>query len=667
MGWPRAAWTTAAAIALALLAAGSASGFQFKSCVSVSGAGPCASAGGNSSALASPSAVVVSPDGRFVYSAALAGDAISWFARDPGSGALSFQGCIRGPDATGPCAGLNHTRLLDGPRALAISPDGEHLYEAASVGDELATFKRNKDTGALGFAGCMSTNGGDGCLAIFNGVLDEPVALAMSPDGNELYVAGANQSSVGVFSRNHDTGLLAFFSCRGAAAECPDLPAAPNPNDQLTTPSALAVSPDGRFLYVAARNADGLAVFRTDQSLHALTYIGCVRATALPGCASIGNTNALDAPAGLAASPDGAHLYVAARDGNAVAAFARDQGSGLLNFVGCDGVTNVGPCTGIGNGNAVTAPAALAISPAGGRVYSAATTGDAIAGFSRDPAGSPLAFLGCVGADASGPCTSAGNTAALDSPVSLAVSPDGRNLYSAASAGAAIGVLGIAPPVCSPLGAATAFGAPLQLNLSCAEPDGDPVTYSVGAAGQGALTGFDPAGGTVVYTPNAGFSGTDGFQFGASDIDGGSSAGASIAVGPPPIAPPLTPPARITSPVLNRWAVGPRRTRILRLRVRLVPGNATVELRCSAPKRLGRRACPFKRKSATPKSDGATVDLRRLFGRRDRLRVGVRIEIRITAPGTIGKVVIYTMRRSKLPKSVGRCLPVGSTTPATSC
>jgi 6-phosphogluconolactonase (cycloisomerase 2 family) len=664
MGLPRAAWTTAAAIALALLAAGSASGFQFKSCVSAGGAGPCGGVGGNTSALDNPSAVVVSPDGRYVYSAALDGDAISVFARDQASGALSFQGCVRGPNDTGPCAALNHTRLLDGPSALAMSPDGEHIYEAASVGDELATFRRDKDTGALTFAGCMSTNGGDGCIAINNGVLDAPVALAMGPDGDELYVAGANQSSVGVFSRNHDTGLLAFFSCWGAAPECPDLPGAPNPNDQLATPSGLAVSPDGRFLYAAARNADGLAVFRTDQSLHALTYIGCIRATAIPGCTSIGNSNALDGPAALAASQDGVHLYVAAREGNAVAAFARDQAGGLLSFAGCDGVTNVGPCTGIGNGNAVTAPAALAIGPAGGRVYSAAATGDAIAGFARDPAGSPLSFLGCVGADASGPCTSAGSTAAFDSPVALAVSPDGRNLYSAASTGEAIGVLGIAPPACAPLGASTAFGAAVQLKLSCPEPDGDPVTYSVGAAGQGGLSGFDPAGGTVVYTPNAGFSGADGFQFGASDIDGGSTAGASIAVAAPPV---TTPPQRITSPIRNRWAAGPRRTRIIQLRARFVPGNATVEVRCSAPKRLGRRACPFKRKSARPKADGATVDLRLLFGRHDRLRVGVRVQIRITAPGAIGKVVTYTMRRSKLPKSVARCLPVGATKPATTC
>jgi 6-phosphogluconolactonase (cycloisomerase 2 family) len=326
MDLPRAAWMTAIALGLALLAAGSASAFQFKSCMSADGAGPCAGAGGNTSALNAPSSVVVSPDGRFVYSAALAGDAIAVFARDAASGSLSFQSCVRGPDATGPCTTLSHSRLLDGPSALAISPDGKHIYEAASVGDELATFTRDKDTGALTFASCMSTNGGDGCVAIFNGVLDNPVALAMGSDGDELYVAGANQSSIGVFSRNQDTGLLAFFSCWGAAPECPDLPSA---NAQLTTPSALAVSSDGRFLYAAARAADAVAVFRTDQSLHALTYVGCVRATAASGCTSIANTKALDGPAALATSPDGVHLYVAARDGDAVAVFARARPVGF--------------------------------------------------------------------------------------------------------------------------------------------------------------------------------------------------------------------------------------------------------------------------------------------------------------------------------------------------
>jgi 6-phosphogluconolactonase (cycloisomerase 2 family) len=662
----RAAWTTALALALALMATGSAAAFQFKSCVSVTGAGPCASAGGNTTALDDPRAVVVSPDGKHVYAGSFGGDAIGVFARDPGSGALTFQSCVSA-DGSGPCTIIRpggHLRALDGPRALVISPDGKHLYVAAGgpSGDAISFFSRNPDTGALGFVGCMTTNNeAQGvCVGIHSGALDDPSALAISPDGDEVYVAAENGDSIGYFSRNQNNGQLAFFSCRGVASLCTTVAA--TGSGALDGPSALAVSRDGTYLYTAGRNADAIGVFRPDTSLNSLAYLGCYGAIA--ECTSIGNTNALDGPSSLAVSQDNSQLFVAAGSGNALGSFNRNQGSGLLGFVGCDGATNLGPCTAIGNGNALTAPAALALSPGGGRVYSAAGSGNALGTFARSPSDDPLAFLGCVSANGSGPCTSSGNANAFSSPSAVAASPDGRDLYVTASAGDAIAVLGVAPPSCAAASASTPYQTPVRLKLECGEPDGDAVSFTVGGVSNGVLSELDPGAGTVLFTPSPGFSGQAAFDYGASDIDGSSGSNASIAVGAPPFVPPPAPPARILSPVINRWAAGPRTTEILRLRVRLVPGNATVQVRCAAPKRLGRRACPFRRKSATPKADGATVDVRKLFGSRRRLRVGVKIQIRITAPGAIGKVVTYTMRRSRVPRSVSRCIQPGATAPS---
>jgi 6-phosphogluconolactonase (cycloisomerase 2 family) len=659
MGCSRAAWTTALAIAFALLAAGTASAFQFKGCVSADGSGPCAGIG-NTTALDEPRAVVVSPDGRHVYVAAFAGDAISTFARDPNSGALTFIGCVRGPNGTGPCTTINHLRALDGPQGLTMSPDGRNLYVGAVTGDALTWFTRDPDTGALSAPHCMSTNGG-GCLSIHSGALDDPVSLAVSPDGDELYAAALNGQSIGYFSRNLDTGNLAFFSCRGIASLCAAVP----DGNALLNPSSLALSPDGRYLYSAALNGDAIAIFRPDNSLNTLNYVDCVGATDAGGCVSIANANALDGPASVVVSPDNAQLFVAARAGNAVGSFVRNQDTGTLTFVGCDGLTSLGPCASIGNGNALTAPSALTAGPAGSRVYSVAASGNAFGSFSRSHSADPLAFLGCVGADASGPCQSAGNANAFSSPAGVAASPDGRHVYVAAAAGDAISVVGVALPACSPVTTSTPFQTAVRVQLNCGEPDGDPVGFAVGGAVNGTLSELNAS--TVLFTPNPGFFGQGVFDFSATDVDGAAVARATIDVAAPPAVPPPARVRRLDPPVRNRWAFNRTHTWIMRLVVQRVPGDATVQVRCKAPKRLGKKACPFKRKSAKPKRAGASVDVRKLFRKRTKLRVGIAIQIRITAPGAIGKVVTYKLRPSKLPRSTGRCLPPGASKPQKTC
>ena len=73
----------------------------------------------------------------------------------------------------------------------------------------------------------------------------------------------------------------------------------------------MTVSPDGNHIYVAARDADAVAWFTRDSSTGDLAYGGKW------------DTN-IDGARSVTVSPDGNHVYVAANYIDAVAWFTRD-------------------------------------------------------------------------------------------------------------------------------------------------------------------------------------------------------------------------------------------------------------------------------------------------------------------------------------------------------
>jgi hypothetical protein len=97
-------------------------------------------------------------------------------------------------------------------------------------------------------------------------------------------------------------------------------------------------------------------------------------------------------------SPDGAHLYVAGDDDNAVATFARDATSGALSFVEQD-MDGIGGVDGIDGAWGVAASP----DPAGAHVYVTGDEEDAMATFSRE--GLPVDAGDGAAADADPPET----------------------------------------------------------------------------------------------------------------------------------------------------------------------------------------------------------------------------------------------------------------------
>jgi DNA-binding beta-propeller fold protein YncE len=205
--------------------------------------------------------VVVSPDGRNVYTAgSLASNTVAVFARDVATGQLrqpaGAQGCI----SEGGHGACTAGRGLESSVRVEISPDGLNVYVAAFGSNSIAVLSRDPTTGALtqaaGAPGCVATDARDGC-ALGRG-LGGTVSVAVAPDGGTVYAAGSADGTVAAFHREaggqltqlagRDRCAGRYFSCRRARG--------------LGFAFDVRVSPDGRNVYVAGAADDAVAVFR---------------------------------------------------------------------------------------------------------------------------------------------------------------------------------------------------------------------------------------------------------------------------------------------------------------------------------------------------------------------------------------------------------------------
>ncbi len=293
-------------------------------CISDTGAEPCADGHG----FDDPGGVAVSPDGKNVYVAGASG--VARFNRNTTTGAITqppgAAGCID-DFGRGGCA---EGHALYYPRQVAVSPDGKSVYVTAlgdpeaGGGGDVVRLNRNPTTGAIsqpaGTAGCVDESGFGPC-ADGHGLYG-PEGVAVSPDGKSVYVAALTSGDLVRLNRNPTTGAISqpagTAGCIGVDVEFTDC----GVGRGLSMASGVAVSPDGKNVYVASYRA----VARLDRNTttgaigQPAGSAGCVRNTAAESCA---DGHALQTPAGVAVSPDGKNVYVSARDSDAVTRFNR--------------------------------------------------------------------------------------------------------------------------------------------------------------------------------------------------------------------------------------------------------------------------------------------------------------------------------------------------------
>lgn len=399
----------------------------------------------------------------------------------PAIDGLRFLDCVTGklpvakrPFAPRPggCAPIPSAALdaegsgLAYPQALAASPDGRSLY-AVSPRDDTVTVLRaapprfqeclsaNTEPGPPGAQPCrlLPKAGKEDALSGFNSVR----FVTVSPDGRSVYTLSGDES-LGIFARDRRSGRLAYRGCitgsvapnsTGKRRVCRPIPTATpvhgGTHSGLAGANSLAVSPDGRFVYVAAGGDAAVSTFARNPN-GSLSFQGCLTG-GIPAfvfgfasaCALVAPQNShgsgLTGVSRLVLSPDGTSLYASSPKTSSVTEFQRDPASGQLAYRGCisgdsRGLGPDNPCRPIPTAREVGADSGmwlvsrLAISRDGRSLYGVARGDDAVIAFDRDPATGSLGYVGSGGP--------------FDEPVDLALSPSGRSLYFAVRGGAAI-------------------------------------------------------------------------------------------------------------------------------------------------------------------------------------------------------------------------------------
>jgi sugar lactone lactonase YvrE len=421
-----AAGLAVAALALAAAAALAATGsLTYRGCIANAGADGCEAPRldslGNSLGLA------ISPDGGSMYVAAVNGT-LTRLTRDPITGDLSFTGCFADAGRHR-CRDVPHDSL-DGASGVAISPDGASVY--VTTEEPTSAINRFKLTpaGRLGYRSCLANGGGHAgahsCDKPPRNSLESNEAIAIAPDGRSAYVVSSGSDSITWFGRRSN-GELRYRGCiaNGGKHGCKKAK-----HGSLGGAFDVAVSPDGDSVYVASLIGD--AVTRFDRrATGALVYKGCIADNGNHHCRRA-RGDVLGGADALAVSPDGKSVYVAALRVGAVTRFERASGGGLSPgdcFANWSSHDCRKPLQ-----NSLHGANGVAVSADGKSVYVSSMSGPTVNGgagaiswFGRSAGGS-LTSMGCFADEGKHECAPPAIDS-LDSPESIAVSPDGRTVY----------------------------------------------------------------------------------------------------------------------------------------------------------------------------------------------------------------------------------------------
>jgi Ca2+-binding RTX toxin-like protein len=259
-----------------------------------------------------------------------------------------------------------------GVESLAISPEGDHVYVVQPGENAVTVFSRNPATGGLAFVQEVRDT-------VY---LQNPDFMKVSPDGALAYVATG--SDVSVFGIDKTSGELTFKKFIDT--------------DGLGRPTSIEVSSDSQFVYIAG-DANKLRTYSRTEFDHNIV-------------ADVVVFN----PSSLALSPEGENLYIARKADNAISVFARNPVTGALTFIEevKSGVKRVRGIEGVSS---------LVVTD--DYVFATGENDDSLVAFKRDDEGR-LSFTQRFK-------NRSGGVQRLENPNSVTISPDGKWIYVGSS------------------------------------------------------------------------------------------------------------------------------------------------------------------------------------------------------------------------------------------
>jgi DNA-binding beta-propeller fold protein YncE len=272
------------------------------------------------------------------------------------------------------------------PDVVALSPDGKNVYVGSFFGNSVASFSRAEKGGALtqlaGTAGCIAEATAGCATGIALGAVE---GLAVSRDGTNVYAASALSNAVVNLVRNTETGALTQASDgSGCIVDAPL--SGCSAGVQIEGANAVATSPGNEVVYVTSLLSNSVTTFAPSTTSAGLRQkegpAGCMVWLRAVGC-SFGR--AMQAPEGLAVSPDGLNVYVASFKTGAIDVLLRNRESGNIaqkpNAAGCLAPQSVAGCT---PARALKGVSSIALSPDGRFVYSTSFGSNAVDIFRRN-------------------------------------------------------------------------------------------------------------------------------------------------------------------------------------------------------------------------------------------------------------------------------------------
>ncbi|MGB0121410.1 MAG: beta-propeller fold lactonase family protein [Solirubrobacterales bacterium] len=283
-----------------------------------------------------------------------------------------------------------------------------------------------------GLAGCISEDGTGGECTDGIGMGDA-YSVVISPDGKNAYAASSADSTIAIFDRDATTGeLTQKAGAAGCIADDNTVSGRESCADGvgLDTPRSITISPDGRNAYVTSDFFSyAVTIFDRDTSTGELTQkagdAGCIadgsNSSDLADCAEgVG----LHGARSVTVSPDGKSAYIASRYSDAVAVFDRNTTTGVLTQKGgtdaC--ISEDGSGGDCADGVALNSAVSVTVSPDGKNAYVASSTNGGIAIFDRDSnSGSLTQKAGTAG------CVS--QTGGAGDPIVPGVCADGTSIH----------------------------------------------------------------------------------------------------------------------------------------------------------------------------------------------------------------------------------------------